>query len=190
MKQALEEITNMEGDCDLTKALLKGRLSDAVINQAFVEVDSGASPSISPTEFKLEYHCEYKKIGEELSSYSYHSYDAAVLLPLAYVYLNQMNSEGRQIISGKENTLASALRSIATPSGEPVGLAMRGGLSRAFDLVKQGIDINYVGVAGPQDFDELGDVEAEVLIIKVVDGQTIDHGELEPNIAQYEVDRC
>ena len=190
MEKALTEITNIEGDCDLTKALLKGTLSDTTINQAFEEVYPRGSPSISPTEFRLDLHCEYKKVMEELSSYSYHSYDAAVLLPLAYVYLNQMNAEDRQIISGKENTLASALRSIGTPSGEPVGLAMRGGLSRAFELVKQGIDINYVGVAGPQDFNELGDVETEVLIIKVVDGQTIDHGELELNITQDDTDKC
>jgi len=49
------------------------------------------------------------------------------------------------------------LRKVSNPPGEVV-VAGVNGLKKAFELLKDGKDINYEGVAGSQDFDEKGDV--------------------------------
>jgi branched-chain amino acid transport system substrate-binding protein len=59
------------------------------------------------------------------------------------------------------------LREVAGPPGEVV-VAGVDGLKKAIQLLKDGKDINYEGVAGSQDFDENGDVVTPIDIWKYI----------------------
>lgn len=59
--------------------------------------------------------------------------------------------------------VAAVMRDISNPPGIVV---RPGEYARALILVKEGVDINYEGAAGPQDFDAAGDPEAPVALTK------------------------
>jgi ABC-type branched-subunit amino acid transport system substrate-binding protein len=60
------------------------------------------------------------------------------------------------------------LRVVANPPGEKVH---PGDFQKAFDLIKQGKDINYEGAAGSVDFDKVGDVKTPIEIWEYRDGE-------------------
>jgi hypothetical protein len=60
------------------------------------------------------------------------------------------------------------LREVANPPGEVV-VAGVDGLKKALELLKDGKDINYEGVAGSQDFDDNGDVVTPIDIWRYVE---------------------
>ena len=60
------------------------------------------------------------------------------------------------------------LRVVANPPGEKV---YPGEFKKAFDLIKQGKDINYEGAAGSVDFDKAGDVVTPIEIWEYKDGK-------------------
>jgi branched-chain amino acid transport system substrate-binding protein len=60
------------------------------------------------------------------------------------------------------------LRVVANPPGEKV---YPGDFQKAFDLIKQGKDINYEGAAGSVDFDKVGDVQTPIEIWEYSGGE-------------------
>ena len=66
--------------------------------------------------------------------------------------------------------LRDAIREVANPPGERVGPGAEG-LGRALELLRDGIDINYEGAAGPHDFDQFGDVITSIEVWTIQDGK-------------------
>ncbi len=86
------------------------------------------------------------------------SFDAGVMLALA---IEKADSEDPAAIR-------DALREIANPPGIEVGPQ---DIARAFELVRSGEDVNYVGAAGQLDFDAHGDVSGTIEIWRITDGK-------------------
>ncbi|MDP6783254.1 MAG: amino acid ABC transporter substrate-binding protein, partial [Dehalococcoidia bacterium] len=97
------------------------------------------------------------------------TYDAVILIALA------SEKAGTTTDSTK---IRNALREIANTPGEVVGPGLDS-LTRALQLIREGRDINYVGAAGAQDFDENGDVISTIEIWKVEGGEVVSTGRFE-----------
>jgi len=90
------------------------------------------------------------------------AYDAAVIIALAAQKAGK--ADGKAI--------RDALKFVANPPGEKIGPKPED-LKKAIQLIKDGKDIDYDGVAGPQDFDTNGDVISTIQIWKIVKGAII-----------------
>ena len=89
------------------------------------------------------------------------SYDAVYLIALAAAAANSTDSED----------IRDNLRYIANPGGEVINPGTAG-FTTALELLEAGDDIDYEGAAGPQDFDDNGDVaKGAIEIWKIVDGE-------------------
>ena len=86
------------------------------------------------------------------------TFDAALMIALA---IEKADSEDPFAIR-------DALREIANTPGVVVGPQ---DVAKAFDLVRAGEDVNYVGAAGLLDFDVNGDVTGTVEIWRIKDGE-------------------
>jgi len=88
----------------------------------------------------------YKATGNDPEApYAAHGYDVTFLMALA---IEKAGSADRAKIP-------AALRAVAGPPGEVI---RPGEWAKAKSLIAEGKDINYEGAAGPNDFDENGDV--------------------------------
>ena len=74
--------------------------------------------------------------------------------------------------------IRDALRDVATAPGEKVGPGVAG-LTRAFELIADGKDINYEGAGGSQDFDSNGDVASTIEIWQVKGSEVASTGRYE-----------
>ena len=137
----------------------KRKWADAM--QGMFGVSAAAEDSAAKSQFENNYMEMYPGSEGNEGAYMGHIYDATILLSLASAYSGSTTSS---------TGIRDALRIVAGPPGEPVGLAGDGGIERALELARKGIDIDYEGVAGPQNFNENGDVIANVLVWKIVDG--------------------
>ena len=89
------------------------------------------------------------------------SYDAVYLIALAAAAANSTDS----------TDIRDNLRYIANPAGEVINPGTAG-FTTALELLDAGEDIDYEGAAGPQDFDDNGDVaKGAIEIWKIVDGE-------------------
>ena len=89
------------------------------------------------------------------------SYDAVYLIALAAAAANSTASAD----------IRDNLRYIANPAGEVINPGTAG-FTTALGLLDAGEDIDYEGAAGPQDFDDNGDVaKGAIEIWKIVDGE-------------------
>ena len=86
------------------------------------------------------------------------AYDAMFLMALA------IEKAG----SADPKAIPAALRAVANGPGE---IILPGEWAKAKKLIAEGKDIRYVGGAGPQDFDENGDVAGSFSKSTVVDGK-------------------
>ena len=95
------------------------------------------------------------------------SYDAAALIGLAIA------------ASGKADSAAirAGIYKVTDPEGTPVS-AGKSGFLKAFDLLKQGKPIRYVGVIGPISFDQFGDITGPFAEWTIKDGKVVDTGTL------------
>lgn len=82
------------------------------------------------------------------------TYDATMLLALAIQAAGSTDSAA----------IRDALRMVATAPGEPI---LPGEWAKAVALLKDGQDIDYVGAAGPMEFDEAGDVAGSVGLFEI-----------------------
>lgn len=94
-------------------------------------------------KFKSAYEAAYQTTKDKI--FIEQSYDGAFLLALA---VEQAGSADRAAIR-------DALRAVASPPGEVIE---PGEWAKAKELIAAGTDINYEGVGGSLDFDDVGDV--------------------------------
>ena len=120
----------------------------------------GASPSGGSSNQAKNLTIQYNDLYTEESTYIFHTYDAVVLAALP--------SEKAGSTTDSQ-LIRDSLKDVANPPGEIVGPGEEG-IGRALELIKQGIEINYSGAAGPQDFDEHGDVVSDTEVWKVLGG--------------------
>ena len=111
----------------------------------------------TPTQETFKELYSSKLDGDPSSLFISEAFDAAVILALA---IAQAGSEDGSDIK-------VAMREVANAPGEKIG---PGDLDRALRLISQGQDIDYVGAAGDQDFDESGDVQNTIEVWKIEGG--------------------
>ena len=102
--------------------------------------------------------------GDPSSLFIAEGFDAAVLLALAI----------EKADSADGSAIRSAMRDVANPPGTQVG---PGDIARALQLIRDGQDIDYVGAAGSQDFDDNGDVLNTIEVWRIVDGAITSTGQ-------------
>ena len=138
-----------------------GMVGDALVNAVGADVLEGmiatrpGKPDIPGTEAYAE---AARAAGMDPNAvFASQAYDAAFLLALAIEKNGSADRAG----------LNEALRAVALPPGEVI---LPGEWSKAVDLIAQGVEINYEGAAGTQDFDERGNVPGVIEEMVVRDG--------------------
>src|SRR4030042_2025330 len=116
----------------------------------------GQVESAAGDAFDAAYEAEY---GEPPPvPFARETYDAVILIALA------AEAAG----STAPLDIRDALRSIANPGGEVVGLGALG-IGNAFDLIRLGVDVDYEGTSGAVDFDGNGDVISGAIEVWCID---------------------
>ena len=133
-------------------------IPEAVGSEA-LEGMCGTAPGAAETDSMATYDADYlAEYGSPPSQpFTHNTYDAVVVAALA-AYEAQVADEELTSIAVRDH-----LRSVAGPPGEKV-FAGTEGLTKAFELLQDGKDIDYVGAAGDVDFDENGDVVTPIEI--------------------------
>ena len=129
------------------------------------EGNYGTAPGApgTPTQEKFKELYASKLDGDPSSLFISEAFDAAAILALA---IAEAGSEDGDDIK-------AAVLKVASAPGEQVG---PGDLPRALQLIAEGKDIDYVGAAGDQEFDENGDVLNTIEIWNIKDGQIASTG--------------
>jgi ABC-type branched-subunit amino acid transport system substrate-binding protein len=100
------------------------------------------------------------------------AYDAAMTLMLATVHAaKQNNLSDPGLVTGA--MIRDSLRAINDPNGEPVEAGVPG-FARAVQLIHEGRAVNYQGASGPCDYDQHGDVVAQLARFHVQAAQFLD----------------
>lgn len=138
-----------------------GMVGDALVNAVGADVLEGmiatrpGKPDIPGSESFAE---AARAAGMDPNAvFASQAYDAAFLIALA------IEKNG----SAERAGLSQALRAVALPPGE---IILPGEWEKAVGLIAQGIDINYEGAAGTQDFDERGNVPGVIEEMVVTGG--------------------
>ena len=129
------------------------------------EGNYGTAPGApgTPTQEKFQELYASKLDGDPSTLFISEAFDAAAILALA---IAEAGSEDGSDIK-------AAMRSVANAPGEKVG---PGDLAKALQLISEGKEIDYVGAAGDQDFDENGDVQNTIEVWNIKDGQIASTG--------------
>ena len=129
------------------------------------EGNYGTAPGApgTPTQEKFQELYASKLDGDPSSLFISEAFDAAAILALAIA----------EAASEDGSDIKAAMRSVANAPGEKVG---PGDLARALQLISEGKDIDYVGAAGDQDFDENGDVQNTIEVWNIKGGQIASTG--------------
>jgi ABC-type branched-subunit amino acid transport system substrate-binding protein len=135
------------------------------VNDAFIEAAGqngegviGVNPAPEVTERYEQWRAKLEALrGQEgVPTSSANAYDAMMIIALAAEAAGEASREG----------IAEKLYDVASPPGEVVTTFAEGQA-----LLAKGKDINYQGIAGPQDFNELGDVITSLQAVVVQNGQ-------------------
>jgi branched-chain amino acid transport system substrate-binding protein len=135
--------------CDGTKSVEMPKALGPETLAGFVGTAPGSVSGESLTNFKNDYRAKYGELPPQ--PYMDSIYDGVVIVALAAAAAQYAGLPVNGV------NVRDMLRKVADPPGEVV-VAGVAGLTRAIELLKDGKDINYEGVAGAQDFDENGDV--------------------------------
>ena len=129
------------------------------LGAASLEGSYGTAPGApgTPTQQTFQDLYSSKLDGDPSSLFISEAFDAAAILALA---IAEAGSEDGDAIK-------AAMRKVANAPGERVG---PGDLPRALELISQGQDVDYVGAAGEQEFDDNGDVLNTIEIWKLEGG--------------------
>ena len=135
------------------------------LGAANFEGSYGTAPGApgTPTQETFKDLYSSKLDGDPSGLFISEAFDAAVILALA---IAEAGSEDG-------GDIKAAMREVANAPGEKVG---PGDLARALQLISQGQDIDYVGAAGDQDFDENGDVQNTIEVWKIENGEVTSTG--------------
>lgn len=117
--------------------------------------------STAGEKFDANYSERYESTNDKF--FIQQTYDATFLIALA---IEKAGSTDRTAIR-------DALRDVANPPGEVIE---PGDWARAVELIAAGTDIDYVGVSGPVDFDENGDVAGFIGQFGLENGEFIEVG--------------
>lgn len=139
-----------------------GMLSGEVIEQLGAENLGTTTFTTSASDDSTDAFGAWKALAEEAGiaasdPFVPNSYDATFMMALAIEKAGSADREG----------IAAALREVANAPGE---LILPGEFAKAKKILADGGDIHYTGAAGPQDFDENGDVAGNFSKNVVVDG--------------------
>ena len=129
------------------------------------EGNYGTAPGApgTPTQESFQSLYASKLEGDPSSLFISEAFDAAAILALAIAKAD----------SGDGDDIKAAMREVANAPGEKVG---PGEIAKALQLISEGKDIDYVGAAGDQDFDENGDVQNTIEVWKIEGGQVTSTG--------------
>ncbi|MCP4185334.1 MAG: ABC transporter substrate-binding protein [Hyphomicrobiales bacterium] len=139
-----------------------GMLSQEVIDQLGAENLTAVTFTTSASDDSTAAYGAWKSLADAAGvpaadPFVPNSYDAAFMMALA------VEKAG----SGDRDKIAASLRLIANAPGEVI---LPGEFAKAKKILAAGGDIHYVGAAGPQDFDENGDVAGRFSKSVVKDG--------------------
>lgn len=143
-----------------------GMQSEQIIESVgggYLEGMYGTGPGAADTQSYKNYLDAFEKeYGEKPeTAYTENSYDGVVVIALA---IQAAGMDAFNADPGK--AIRDNLRKIANPPGEKVTASVEG-FRKAFQLLKEGKDIDYEGAAGSIDFDEYGDTVTPILIWKI-----------------------
>ena len=126
----------------------------------YFEGNYGVRPGAPLTPARRWFFDEFERrqLGDVDTPLLSESFDAGMLTALAI----------EKADSDETDAIREALREVANPPGESVGPA---DIPRALELIREGIDVNYVGASGELDFDENGDVNGTMEIWRIEDGK-------------------
>ncbi len=140
------------------------------VGPRFLENAWGTSSGTTKTP-STEYFCAnynaFAKDFECQAPAADRAYDAAAIVGLATA------------IAGKPDSAAirDAVRKVVDPNGEVVH-AGPDGFRKALELIRQGKPIKYVGVIGPVQFDQYGDITGPFRLWRIQNGQIVTVGEM------------
>ena len=142
-----------------------GMLADEVIEQIGAENLTNATFTTSASDDSTDAFKAWKAVADSAGvppsdPFVPNSYDAVFLMALAIEKAGSADRAG----------IAAALREVASAPGEPI---YPGEWAKAKKILAAGGDIDYVGAAGPQDFDDNGDVAGLFSKSTVVGGQWV-----------------
>jgi ABC-type branched-subunit amino acid transport system substrate-binding protein len=135
--------------CDGTKSVEMPAALGPENLAGFVGTAAGSVSGESLTNFQNDYKAKHGDLPP--LPYMDTLYDGIVIAGLAAAACQYSGKEVNGV------NVRDMLREVSNPPGEVV-VAGVAGLKRALELLEDGKDINYEGVAGSQDFDENGDV--------------------------------
>jgi len=119
----------------------------------------GAADTLSYKNYLQAFEEEYG--AKPATAYTENAYDGVVVIALA---IQAAGMKAFKADPGK--AIRDNLRKIANPPGEKVTASIDG-FKKAFELLKEGKDIDYEGAAGSIDFDEHGDTVTPILVWKI-----------------------
>ena len=131
-----------------------------------LEGQMGTAPAVAAGEGFGRFSAAYGARFETLPVIPFvaNAYDAAAVIGLAAF---AAQSSGLDISSA---TLRDNLRQVANPPGVFIA---PGQFAKAFELLREGKQINYEGASGSVDFDPNGDVEAPIEIWRFSEGRIV-----------------
>jgi len=135
----------------------------------YLEGMYGTGPGAAETDSYKIYLSEYeKKYGEKPpTAYSENAYDGVIVIALA------IEAAGEKAFAEERGkAIRDNLRKVANPPEVKVSAGVEG-LKKAFQLLREGKDIDYEGAAGSIDFDKYGDTVTPILIWKIENGQIV-----------------
>ena len=135
------------------------------LNDAY-GTSSGTTKTPSTEYFAREYPA-FAKPFEAGAPAADRSYDAAAILGLAIA----------QAGKAEPAAIRDAIRKVLDPRGTVVH-AGAGEFRKAFDLIKEGKAIRYVGVIGPVQFDRYGDITGPFRLWRIQNGEVKTTGEM------------
>jgi ABC-type branched-subunit amino acid transport system substrate-binding protein len=138
----------------------------AVVGAENLEGMMGTAPGVAGGEAYVNFNADYRAEFGTLPPIPFiaNAYDAMAVIGLA-TYAAKV--KGLPLTS--EN-IRDHLRVVANPPGVFIG---PGEFKKAFDLLKEGNDINYEGAAGSVDFDQNGDVVTPIEVWRFSKGKIV-----------------
>lgn len=143
-----------------------GMQSEQIIDSIggdFLEGMYGTGPGAADTQSYKNYLESYEDRYNEkpATAYTENAYDGVVVIALA---IEAAGMDAFKADPGK--AVRDNLRKVANPPGEKISASVEG-FNKAFELIRQGKDIDYEGAAGSIDFDEYGDTVTPILVWKI-----------------------
>jgi len=144
------------------------QIIDAVGGE-YLEGMYGTGPGAAETQSYKNYLDAYnKKYGENpQTAYTENAYDGVVVIALA---IQAAGMDAFKADPGK--AIRDNLRKVSNPPGEKITASVEG-FKKAFQLLKEGKDIDYEGAAGSIDFDQYGDTVTPILVWKIENGAIV-----------------